>query len=55
MKKINTDVICKGLDIKDTGVDNVKLIEVNNAITSTGVENIGRVLRGYMTAMKTIL
>ena len=55
MKKIDTDVIGKGLDLEDTGVDNVKLIEVNEAICSTGVEKIGKTLRGYMTAMKALI
>ncbi|MCL2294951.1 MAG: ketol-acid reductoisomerase [Spirochaetes bacterium] len=54
MKKIDTDVIGKGLQLTDNGVDNIKLIEVNKEIESTGVEKIGKVLREYMTAMKSI-
>ena len=54
MKKIDSDVIGKGLDLTDTGVDNVKLIDVNEAIISTGVEKIGKILRGHMTAMKAL-
>jgi ketol-acid reductoisomerase len=48
MKKIDSDVIGKGLSIKDNGVDNVKLIAVNEAIRFTGVEMIGEELRSYM-------
>ena len=55
MKKIDSDLIGKGLDPGDTGVDNIRLIEVNEAIRSTGVEKIGKKLRGYMTAMKAII
>lgn len=54
MKSIDTDVIGKGMDASDTGVDNVRLIEVNDALRNTGVEKIGKTLRGYMTAMKAI-
>ena len=42
METINADVIGKGLDVKDNGVDNVQLIKVNAAIGSTGVEIIGK-------------
>jgi ketol-acid reductoisomerase len=55
MAKVDTDVIGKGLDLADASVDNMKLVEVNEAIRSTGVEKIGKVLRGYMTAMKAII
>ncbi|MDC7223514.1 MAG: ketol-acid reductoisomerase, partial [Spirochaetales bacterium] len=55
MGKIDTDVIGKGLELTDASVDNMKLVEVNDAIRSTGVEKIGKVLRGYMTAMKAII
>jgi ketol-acid reductoisomerase len=55
MKKINTDVIGKGLKAKSNGVDNVQLIKVNEAIRFTGVEMIGEELRSYMGAMKAIL
>jgi len=36
-------------------VDNQELIQVNEAIRTHPVEDIGRVLRGYMTAMKRIV
>ncbi len=55
MSKINTDVCGKGLTTTDTGVDNVKLIEVNKSIRNHPVEIVGDKLRGYMTAMKAIL
>ncbi len=55
MKTVNTDVIGKGLDVKDNGVSNVELIKVNKAIRSTGIEAIGAKLRGYMSAMKPII
>ncbi len=55
MGTISTDVIGKGLDASDNGVDNQKLIAVNQAIRNHPVEVIGRKLRGYMTAMKKIV
>ncbi len=55
MKGIDTDVIGKGLKLKDNGVDNVQLIKTNEAIRFTGVEMIGEELRSYMSAMKAIL
>lgn len=55
MKKIDVNVIGTNFNTgKDNGVDNVKLIEVNTAIRSHGVEAIGQVLRKAMTAMKVI-
>lgn len=54
MSKIDTDVIGKGMH-GDTGVDNVELIGVNDAIRSHPVEIVGKTLRGYMTAMKRIV
>jgi ketol-acid reductoisomerase len=55
MKTVNTDVIGKGLDVKDNGVSNVELIAVNEDIRYTGVEIIGEELRSYMGAMKPII
>jgi ketol-acid reductoisomerase len=55
MKKIDTDVIGKGLSLKDNGVDNKELIRVNEAIRYTGVEGIGDELRSYMSDMKAII
>ncbi|MEE4108854.1 MAG: ketol-acid reductoisomerase [Halieaceae bacterium] len=53
MADIETDVIGAGIG-GDTTVDNQELIRVNEAIRSHPVEAIGRTLRGYMTAMKSI-
>ncbi len=55
MTKIDTDVIGKGLELANTGVDNVELIQVNEGIRYTGVEAIGEELRAYMGAMKPII
>ncbi|MBI5559525.1 MAG: ketol-acid reductoisomerase [Deltaproteobacteria bacterium] len=55
MKKIDTDVIGRGLVVKDNGVDNIALIRANEAIRYTGVEMIGEELRSYMSAMKPII
>ena len=55
MSKIKTDVIGKGLDVSDNGVDNQQLIAINSALRNHPVEVIGRKLRGYMTAMKKIV
>lgn len=55
MKDIKTDVIGKGLELDDTGVDNARLIEVNAALRSHPVEAIGAVLRGHMADMKKIV
>ena len=55
MKNIDSDVIGRGLDLANTGVSNVELVEVNEAIRYTGVEIIGEELRSYMGAMKPII
>ncbi|MBF0302018.1 MAG: ketol-acid reductoisomerase [Desulfamplus sp.] len=55
MRTIDVDVIGKGLDLKDNGVDNMELIQVNEAIRYTVVEMVGRELRSYMSAMKPIM
>ncbi|WP_300672658.1 ketol-acid reductoisomerase [Desulfoluna sp.] len=55
MKGVNTDIIGKGLASEDNGVDNMALIEVNEALRNHPVEVVGKELRGYMTAMKAIL
>ena len=55
MKKVDTDVIGKNFnDGKDSGVDNKKLIQVNNALRTHRVEIVGAQLRQAMTNMKTI-
>jgi len=54
MAKIDTSVIGKKFNTGDNGVDNQKLVAINEAISSHPVETIGKELRGYMTAMKKI-
>ncbi len=54
MTRVDTDVIGQGMKLKNNGVDNRQLIEVNRAIRNHPVEDIGQTLRGYMSAMKKI-
>ncbi|NOQ41514.1 MAG: ketol-acid reductoisomerase [Desulfuromusa sp.] len=55
MDQVDTAVIGKGLDLKDTGVDNQMLVEVNYEIRNTLVEEVGEVLREAMEGMKAIV
>ncbi|MCK5913804.1 MAG: ketol-acid reductoisomerase [Desulfuromusa sp.] len=55
MDKMDTAVIGKGLDLKDNGVDNQMLVEVNYEIRNTLVEEVGEVLREAMDGMKAIV
>ena len=55
MKKTDTDVIGKGLQTSDLGVDNAELIAVNESIRSHPIEIVGKQLRKYMTAMKKVI
>ena len=55
MQNIDTDVIGKGLDVDDNGVDNMQLVAINDAIRNHPVEVVGRELRSYMTEMKKIV
>ena len=55
MKGIRSDVIGRGLSLDDNGVDNARLIEVNAALRSHPVEEIGATLRGHMADMKKIV
>lgn len=55
METIETDVIGKGLELKDNSVDNIELIEVNEAIRYTAVEAVGEELRAHMSEMKPIM
>ena len=55
MKTIDVDVIGRGLDLKDNGVDTLDLIRVNEGIRYTSIEAVGEELRSYMSAMKPIL
>jgi len=54
MPKVTLDVIGKGLSTSSNGVDNIVLVQVNDAIRNHPIENIGKVLRGYMKDMKRI-
>jgi ketol-acid reductoisomerase len=53
--QLTLEELGEGLSSNSNGVDNVRLIEVNEAIRSHGVEVIGKELRGYMTDMKRIV
>ena len=55
MKGIKTDVIGRGQDLKEFGVDNSQLIDVNEIIRYHPVEMVGYELRASMTAMKKII
>ncbi|WP_333607139.1 ketol-acid reductoisomerase [Arsukibacterium sp.] len=55
VNSLSTDYIGKGISHSQTGVDNLKLIAVNEAIRQHPVEQVGKKLRGYMTAMKRIV
>jgi ketol-acid reductoisomerase len=56
MKSIDTDVIGKPYgEGNDNGVDNAKLITVNQALREHSVEIVGARLRASMTAMKPIV
>jgi len=55
MPNVGTDVIGKGLHFESHSVENKKLVEVNAAIRSHGVEVVGAELRQYMTDMKAIV
>ena len=55
MKNIKSDVIGSGINSNDTGVDNKKLIDINEIIRYHPVEMIGYELRSSMIAMKKIL
>ena len=55
MKGIKTDVIGRGQNLKEFGVDNSQLIDVNEIIRYHPVEMGGYELRASMTAMKKIV
>jgi ketol-acid reductoisomerase len=54
MSQVGTDVIGKGLELNDFGVDNKTLVEVNAIIRSHPVEEIGEFLRAAMNGMKAL-
>ncbi|MGV3591469.1 MAG: ketol-acid reductoisomerase, partial [Gammaproteobacteria bacterium] len=55
MAKVDTDIIGKGLNVKDNNVDDRELIAVNAAIRNHPIEKIGQSLRGHMTDMKKVV
>jgi len=55
MKQIDTDVIGASYKSHESGVDNQKLIHVNDSIRNHPVEVIGKELRASMTSMKKIV
>ena len=55
MSKANTDIVGKGLNVKDNSVDDRELIAVNAAVRSHQIEQIGQRLRGHMTDMKKVV
>jgi len=55
MPHLDTSVIGKGLATSSNQVENKRLVEVNEAIRTQGVETVGKQLRGYMTDMKAII
>jgi ketol-acid reductoisomerase len=55
MDKVGTDVIGKGLTLKDNHVDNQMLVAVNAEIRSHLIEEVGEELRAVMEGMKAIL
>lgn len=52
MNKIDTDVIGRGLELSDHGIDNAELIIVNDEIRSHPIEIVGKKLRKHMTSMQ---
>ncbi|MDZ8118693.1 ketol-acid reductoisomerase [Pontiella agarivorans] len=54
MKGIETDVIGKGLDLKDNAVDNKTLVAINAEIRYHEVEIVGEELRAAMGNMKSL-
>ena len=55
MPKLTTEVLGKGTGAGNASVDNMRLAEINEAISSHPVEAVGKKLRGYMTDMKRIV
>ena len=54
MGTVKTDVIGKGLDVKDNSVDNQTLVRVNADIRGHLIEEVGQELRAAMQGMKAI-
>ncbi|MDH4322152.1 MAG: ketol-acid reductoisomerase, partial [Desulfobulbaceae bacterium] len=54
MASVDTDVIGKGLDVKDNAVDNQTLVRVNADIRGHLIEEVGQELRAAMKGMQAI-
>jgi ketol-acid reductoisomerase len=54
MGLVDTDVIGKGLELKDNHVDNKTLVEINAQIRGHLVEEVGEFLRAAMNGMKAL-
>ncbi len=54
MSQIDTDVIGKGMELKDNHVDNKTLVEINSAIRYHDIEIVGEELRDAMSGMKSL-
>ena len=55
VNSLPAELVGKGLAASQAGVDNLELIAINDAIRTHPVEQVGKTLRGYMTAMKKIV
>ncbi len=55
MDSVDTDVIGKGLQLKDNSVDNQILVEINAEIRGHLIEEVGEHLRAAMQGMKAIV
>jgi len=55
MKTVDTDVIGKGFATTDNSVDNLDIIQINEAIRYSLIEEVGAELRSYMSAMKPLM
>ncbi len=55
MAKMGADVIGRGQELADNGIDNLELIAVNTAVRNHPIERVGAQLRAHMTAMKRII
>ena len=54
MASVETDVIGKGLDLKDNSIDNSTLVELNAEIRGHLIEEVGEELRAAMNGMQAI-
>merc|ERR1712176_1461737 len=54
MSKVDTSVIGTKFNKSGNAVDNIDLLEANEAISSHPIEVVGKELRGHMTAMKRV-